>query len=84
METEVDRAAADLRGGARDAILVLDRAVRERHGHADPAAREVGVVVLRVALRQAGGRVLVAGEQRKDIVGAADARLRVQETVPLA
>mmetsp|Transcript_13995 Transcript_13995/g.28385 ORF Transcript_13995/g.28385 Transcript_13995/m.28385 type:complete len:217 (-) Transcript_13995:526-1176(-) len=46
----------------RCAVLVLDRAFANRRWHADPAAREVGVVVLGVARLQTSGHVLVSGE----------------------
>mmetsp|Transcript_54628 Transcript_54628/g.130934 ORF Transcript_54628/g.130934 Transcript_54628/m.130934 type:complete len:205 (+) Transcript_54628:344-958(+) len=70
-----------LRDRGRRAILVLDGALVDRLRHADPAAGEVGVVVLGVARLQASGHVLVAGEQGKDVVSTADTSLGDQREI---
>ena len=70
-----------LRGRRGRAVVIVDCAIVERRRHADPATRKVRVVVLRLARRDARGHILVARQQRENVVSAAVASLDDQRQV---
>ena len=54
-----------LRCGGWCAVIVVDTAIGDGGRHANPSSREVGVVVLRVSLGNAGRDVLVAARREE-------------------
>eukprot|EP00962_Isochrysis_galbana_P000629 scaffold180_cov134-Isochrysis_galbana.AAC.7 len=70
-----------LRRRSGGAVIVVDRAIVEGRRHANPRAREVWVVVLGLASRNAGRGILVPDQQREDVVGAVVACLHDERQV---
>mmetsp|Transcript_19504 Transcript_19504/g.44838 ORF Transcript_19504/g.44838 Transcript_19504/m.44838 type:complete len:218 (+) Transcript_19504:102-755(+) len=70
-----------LRCSSGSSVFILNGAVVQRHRHADPTASKVRVVVLCVARWDTRRRILVPGEERKDIIGTVVAGLHDEREV---
>lgn len=67
----------ELASGRGRAVRVLDDVVVERLGHGDPAAGEVRVVVEALLGLDARGRIVIARQQRVQIVLFSYSRLEI-------